>query len=67
MTAVLEIVALDVAVPPTDVATAPIGRRGAAGLVFCATLRRIGANARLADQPEGGGRATEEHGRRLCE
>lgn len=53
-TAVLEMVALEIVGPEaTEVATAPTGRRGAVGLIFCAAFRRIGAKARLADHPEG--------------
>lgn len=60
-TAVLEMVAdgaVGAAAAVIVAATAaPTGSLGGGGLAFCATLRRIGAKARLADHP------LTEHGR----
>ena len=55
ITAVLDMAAEDVDSPvdvDAEATAAPTGRRGAAGLAFCAGLRRTGAKARLADHPE---------------
>lgn len=52
-TAVLDMEAVDET--PLDVlaTAAPAGMRTAPTFVFLATLRRMGANARLADHPKG--------------
>lgn len=70
-TAVLEIVGMAAEVDAVEIAVAtaaPTGNRGAAGLAFCAVLRRTGAKARLADHPGGhrhiaAGRRDKKHGR----
>lgn len=51
MTAVAETVANEAALGATNVVNAPTGKRAVAGFGFCGGFRRLGANAKAADQP----------------